>query len=353
MPALSSITFLWPLMLWLLVIVPIVAAIYFRMLRRRGSFARKYASLAVTLDAGGLVRRSVPAVAMLLGLCAMIFAVSRPQSVIMLPARVSTVILAMDVSGSMRATDVEPNRLAAAQKAAKTFVADQPSQVRVGVVSIAGAAAVVQSPTNNREDIYQAIDRFQLQRGTALGSGIIISLVTLLPHAGIDAEKIIGGTSRNDTAPPASGAIRKPERAPIGAVRAGSEENVAIVLLSDGQSNTGPDSLEMAGIAAERGVRVYTVGIGTPEGATLSANGWSMRVRLDEETLKKIAAKTGAEYFRAASAADLTKIYQSLSARLVLEKHQLIEVTAIFAALGAALAMFGALLSLLWFSRIL
>lgn len=350
MAQLGTITFLWPLMLWLLVIVPLVALAYVWLIARRRRVARRYASLVIAGSGAGWLRRSLPPVALLLGLAAMIFAVARPQSVILLPSRVSTVMLAMDVSGSMRATDVEPSRLAAAQKAAKEFVADQPSQVRIGIVAVAGSAAVVQSPTDNREDITQAIDRFQMQRGTALGSGLIIALAALLPNSGIDAQLIISGAA---TQPPAATPPKKPESAASKAAPAGPEASLAIVLLSDGQSNTGPDPLEMAKIAFERGVRVYTVGIGTPEGAVLSANGWSMRVRLDEEGLKKIATATGAEYFRAGSAADLKQVYRSLSARLVLEKHQKIEVTALFVALGAALAMVGASLSLFWFSRIL
>jgi Ca-activated chloride channel family protein len=216
----------------------------------------------------------------------------------------------------------------------------------VGVVAIAGSAAVVQSPTTNVEDIEQAIDRVQLQRGTALGSGLAIALAALLPDASIDVDKIIGGGS----ARPGEDAKHAPE--PSNSVPPGSNDSVAIVLLSDGESNVGPDPLKVAEIAADKGVRVYTVGIGTPEGATLTANGWSMRVHLDEQKLTKIAAATGAEYFRAGSANELKKVYQSLGARLVMKKRQSSEVTALFVALGAALAMTGALVSLFRFNRI-
>ena len=208
----------------------------------------------------------------------------RPQAVITLPSRVDAIILAMDVSGSMRATDVVPNRITAAQNAAKAFVADQPGQVRIGVVAIAASASLVQSPTDKREDVLRAIDRFQLQRGTALGSGLVISLATLLPGAGIDVEQIITGqSSRHWARDPA----RQAEIDSFKPVPPGSNGAVAIVLLSDGESNTGPALLDAGKIAAERGVRVYTVGIGTTEGTTLTADGWSMRVRLDEEALKK------------------------------------------------------------------
>ena len=365
-----SLSLLWPSMLWLLLAVPLLGVFYLRMMRRRRLVARRYASLETVSsgeadafrapgggggafrDRGGLGRwRHVPAILLLLGLASLIFSITRPSAIIMLPSRVETVMLAMDVSGSMRADDVKPNRISAAQAAAKTFVDEQPGNVRVGVVSIAGAAAVVQSPTDNREDIFQTIDRFQLQRGTALGSGILISLATLLPGEGINVEKILNG--------PAA----RPEGRELGAAKSdsgeskpvppGSNTSAVIVLLSDGHSNIGPDPLKMASMAADRGVRIFTVGIGTPEGAVLTTDGWSMRVKLDEDTLKKIATMTGGEYFRAGNAPDLKKIYKYLSAKLAFEKHQSTEVTAIFVGLGAALAMLAVLMSLLWFNRIL
>ena len=290
------------------------------------------------------------AILLLAGLSAMIFAVARPQAVITLPTRVDAIILAMDVSGSMRATDVAPNRITAAQNAAKAFVADQPGQVRVGVVAIAATAAVVQSPTDKREDINRAIDRFQLQRGTALGSGLVLSLATLLPNSGIDVERIITGQSSPSWT---RDAARQAEIDSFKPVPPGSNGSVAIVLLSDGESNTGADLLEAGKMAAERGVRVYTVGIGTTEGTTLTADGWSMRVRLDEETLKKLATMTRGDYFRAGNATDLKKIYRNLSARLTLGKGRATEITAVFVAIGAALAMLAALLSMLRSNRIL
>ena len=353
-----SITLLWPALLWLLLAVPLLGLLYLRMQRRRKLAALRYASLE-TVDghargAGGTRdawRRHIPALLLLFGLCSLIFAIARPSAIIMLPSRVETVMLAMDVSGSMRATDVAPSRIAAAQNAAKTFVEEQPGNVRVGVVAVAGAAAVVQSPTDNREDIFQAIDRFQLQRGTALGSGLLISLATLLPNEGIDVEKILNG----EAARPAGRELgaAKSAAGESRPVPPGSNTAAAIVLLSDGHSNTGPEPLKIARMAADHGVRIFTVGIGTPEGAVLTTDGWSARVKLDEDTLKKIATLTGGEYFRAGNAPDLKKIYKYLGAKLAFEKHQSTEVTAIFVALGAAFAMLAALLSLLWFNRIL
>jgi Ca-activated chloride channel family protein len=349
----GSLAFQWPTMLWLLLAVPLLVLLYLRLLERRKQATQRYASLEMVGDSGvrgGNVRRYVPPVLMLLGITAMILAVARPEAVILLPSRVETLILAMDVSGSMRATDLKPDRITAAQNAAKAFVAEQPNQVRIGVVAVAGTAAVVQSPTKNREDIVQAIDRFQLQRGTALGSGIVISLATLLPVGTIDPEQLINGVSSR---PPALTTEPKPEAEKPKPVPPGSNASAAIVLLSDGQSNTGPDPIKMAELAANHGVRVYTVGMGTPEGVILTAEGWSMRVRLDEEALNKIATMTRGEYFRAANTGDLKKIYRDLGAKLAIEKQRSTEVTAVFAAIGAAFAMLAALLSMLWFNRIL
>jgi Ca-activated chloride channel family protein len=256
----------------------------------------------------------------------------------------------MDVSGSMRAMDVQPNRISAAQAAAKAFVAEQPSNVRIGVVSFAATAAVVQTPTQNREDILAAIDRFQLQRGTAIGSGIIVSLATIFPEAGIEVSSLIYGRDAPRGVP--LDQARKAEKPAFTPVPPGSYTSAAIILLTDGQRTTGPDSIEAARMAADRGVRVFTVGIGTTSGETIGFEGWSMRVRLDEETLKAIANMTRGEYFYAGTATDLKKVYQSLNAKLVLEKKDM-EISALFSAAAAVIALVSALLSLLWFNRIL
>jgi Ca-activated chloride channel family protein len=348
-------TFLWPEMLWLLLIVPVAVAAYLLILRRKRKAAVRYASLAMVKDAMGAgykLRRHIPPALFLLALVAMILAVARPAAVISLPTHHETIILAMDVSGSMRAMDVEPNRLAAAQAAARTFVAEQPSSVRIGVVSFAGTASVVQAPTDNRDDIVSAIDRFQLQRGTAIGSGIIISLATIFPNQGIDIDSV-NSRRRDGKAAPLDQATRpdKPEKPEFKPVPPGSYTSAAIILLTDGQRTTGPDPIEAAKMAAERGIRIFTVGIGTVDGATIGFEGWSMRVRLDEETLKNIANITRGDYFYAGTAADLKKIYQGLNAKFVLEKKQT-EITAIFSAVAAVLALLSAGLSLLWFYRI-
>jgi Ca-activated chloride channel family protein len=346
-------TFLWPDMLWLLLVVPALVAVYLVLLRRKKKTALKYASLSMVkeaLGAGQRFRRHLPPLLFLLALTTMIVAVARPAAIVTLPTQQQTIILAMDVSGSMRAKDVEPNRLVAAQEAAKAFVADLPRQVRVGVVSFAGTAALVQPPTQNREDIVAAIDRFQLQRGTAIGSGIIVSLATLFPDAGISVSDSIyeRNTPRSSPLGPASA----PDKKEFTPVAPGSYASAAIILLTDGQRTTGPDSLEAARMAADRGVRVFTVGVGTPAGEVIGFEGWSFRARLDEATLKAIADLTRGEYFHAGSALDLKKVYRSLNARLVFEK-QPTEITALFSAVAASVMLLAAFLSLLWFNRIL
>jgi len=346
-------TFLWPGMLWLLLAVPALVTLYVLLLRRKKKAALRYASLSLVkeaLGAGQRVRRHVPPLLFLLALATLGVAVARPAARVRLPTQQQTIILAMDVSGSMRAKDVEPNRLVAAQEAAKAFVADLPRGVRVGVVSFAGTAAVVQPPTQNRADIVAAIDRFQLQRGTAIGSGIILALATLFPDAGIDVSDSIYGRHAPRAAPLDPG--RPPEKKAFTPVPPGSYPSAAIVLLTDGQRTTGPDSLEAAKMAADRGVRVFTVGVGTPTGEVIAFEGWSFRARLDEDTLKAIADRTRGEYFHAGSALDLKRIYQGLNARLVFETQHT-EITALFSAAAAGLALAAALLSLLWFSRIL
>ena len=343
--------FLWPEFLWLLLTLPLLAAIYIWTLRRKKKLALRYASLSIVKEAmgrGHSWRRHVPPILFLLALFAMLLAAARPLATITLPSRQQTLILAMDVSGSMRATDVKPNRIEAAQAAAKSFIAELPRHVRVGIVAFAGSAQVTQLPTVNRDDLNAAIDSFQLQRGTATGNGIMMSLATLFPDAGID----IAALGPRDGARPLRADPAKPPPKEFTPVEPGSYNSAAIIMLTDGQRTTGVDPLDAARMAAERGVRVYTVGIGTVDGETIGFEGWSMRVRLDEETLKSVAQRTQAEYFYAGTAADLKKVYETLSTRLTVEKKET-EVSGLFALVGAVLALLSATLSLWWLGRIL
>ena len=350
-------TLLWPEMLWLSLAVPAIVVAYLLVLRRKKKIALRYASLSMVQEAMGAsrrFRRHIPPLIFLLALISMLIAISRPAAVVTLPYQYETVILAIDASGSMRAADVSPTRIAAAQAAARSFVADQPRTTRLAVVSFAATASVVQAPTLNREDVLAALDRIQLQRGTAIGSGILVSLKILFPDLEFDLRSSNprpGGAREASRGTPID-APAKGQPADSKPVPPGSYASAAIILLSDGQTTAGPDPIEASKMAAERGVRVFTVGIGTVSGEILGAEGWSMRVRLDEEALKTIANVTKAEYFYAGTATDLTKIYKALNSRLVLEKKAT-EVTALFAAAGAVFALLSGLLSLLWFNRIL
>jgi Ca-activated chloride channel family protein len=349
--------FLWPQFLWLLTLVPVLVLLYVWLLRRKKKMAMRYASLSIVKEAMGTgrnVRRHIPPFLFLLAMACMLVAAARPFAVVMLPSQQETIILAMDVSGSMRATDVKPNRLVASQNAAKAFLTELPREVKVGIVAFAGSAAVVQAATTSREDLVAAIDRFQLQRATAIGSAIVVSLAELFPNAGIDLADM--GTGRNRQL---GASLDKPatdkdgkDKKDFVPVAPGSYSSGAIILLTDGQRTTGVDTMEAAKLAADRGVRIYTVGIGTVDGETIGFEGWSMRVRLDEETLKSVATKTNGEYFYAGNAADLQKVYEKLSSRLTVEKKET-EISGLLALAAALLSLISAGLSLLWFNRIL
>lgn len=344
--------FLWPEFLFLLLLVPVLVAGYVWLLRRRKKSSVNFANLALVKQALAKHppwRRHVPPALMLVALTLMLLAAARPMAVITLPSNQQTIMLAMDVSGSMRATDVQPNRLAAAQAAAKAFLAELPRHVKVGIVAFAGTAQVAQIPTVNREDLNTAIDRFQLQRGTATGNGIVLSLATLFPDGGIDLQQMTYG--RFGQRPQALGNQQDAAKKPHTPVPPGSYNSAAIIMLTDGQRTTGVDPIEAAKMAAERGVRVYTVGIGTVDGETIGFEGWSMRVRLDEESLKQIAQRTAADYYYAGSADDLKKVYQTLSSRLTVEKKET-EISSLFALAAAAMALAAAGLSLAWFNRV-
>jgi Ca-activated chloride channel family protein len=346
-------SFIWPSMLWLLVLLPLLALLYAWLLRRKRKTTVRLASVQVAklaMGRGPGWRRHVPPALLLLAMAAGLLAVARPTATITLPLAERTIILAMDVSGSMRATDVKPNRLVASQNAAKAFLAELPRNVKVGIVAFAGSAQVVQPPTLSREDLVAAIDKFQMQRATAIGSAIVVSLAELFPNDGIDLSAITYGNQRPrgvaiDQAP-------KKEKKEFVPVAPGSYGSAAIILLTDGQRTTGVDTMEASKMAADRGVRVYTVGVGTVDGETIGFEGWSMRVRLDEATLKAVATQTQAEYFYAGSAETLTKVYEKLSSRLTIEKKET-EISGLVALLAAVLAIASAGLSLLWFNRIL
>jgi Ca-activated chloride channel family protein len=347
--------FLHPQVLWLLALVPALVAAYILLLRRRKKHAVRYASVDIVKEAlgtGQRFRRHIPPLLFLISQIALIVACAGPTALVTLPAEHKTVILAMDVSLSMGARDVDPDRLTAAQQAARSFVEERPDDVDVGIVAFGATASLVQPPTRSKEDLIAAIDRFELQRGTATGSALYVALQTLFPDAGIDLENIVfrgglvpyAGRGRSLDAPPKPVKAFKP-------VAPGSYPSAVIILMSDGRRTTGPDPRDAAKWAADHGVRVYTVGFGTEQGGLIGFEGWSAYVRLDEETLKAVADITRAEYFRAGTSEDLKKVYRQLNRKLVLEKKDT-EIAFAFAAAAAVMLTAALGLSLLWFGRL-
>ena len=350
-------SFFWPQYLWLLLLVPILVGAYIALLRRK-KIAVRFADLGIVRQAIGprqALRRHLPPALFLLALIAAIVAIARPSAMVTLPSEGRTIVLAIDVSLSMRATDIQPSRMVAAQAAAREFVQQVPADVKVAIVTFAGTALLVQPPTRDREELVAAIDRFQMQRHTAIGSGIIVSLATLFPDEGINLENVVFGNNFG----PRDGArklqseraVPKVEKKETKIVPPGSFTSAAIILLTDGRRTTGPDPLDAARMAADHGVRVFTVGFGTSAGAPIDIDGMSIFMRFDETTLKGIAGITAAEYFHASSAADLKSIYENLNSRFALERKET-EVSALFTALAAVLAVAAGTLSLLWFGRV-
>ena len=351
--------FLAPGALWLLAAVPVLIWAYWALQRRTRAIRFSHVGwLKPAVTAQSRWRRHVPPLLLLAGLTVMAVAMARPTAHVALPSQFKTIVLVIDTSLSMRASDVNPNRITAAQAAARAFVEQVPSDVRIGLVEFGGTASAVQLPTSNRDDLLAAIDRFRLQRGTATGSALYVALQMLFPDGGIDLEAILTGSNRPSLVrDPAAKRGAKGERnngkangSDLPVVPPGSFESAVVILLSDGRRTTGPDPIDAAQWAADRGVKVYTVGFGTKEGATIDFGEWSFYVRLDEETLKAVADITRGQYFHAGSSEDLQTVYKGLNNKLVVERRQT-ELTALLSVAGGVLATLAGLLSLLWYGR--
>jgi Ca-activated chloride channel family protein len=327
-------TFEWPQALLGLALLPILALLYLFAQRRRRAYALRFTNLDLLREVVGRapgIRRHVPPLFFLLGLAALLVALARPQTVIALPREQATVLMVVDVSGSMNATDVQPSRLVAAKQAANTFLDELPPTIRVGVVSFAGSAQVLTPPTDDRAMVRRVIGSLRADGGTAMGDGIARALEV--------------------------GDARSGEQG-SGAHAPASEETppAAIVLLSDGASSAGRvEPAEAADEARAAGVPIFTIALGTPNG-TVEQRGPGPTVRRvgvppDEATLREIADVTGGRFFAAPTAEDLRAIYENLASRVgFIEDHQ--EVTFLFAAAGAALVLTCGLLSLVWFNRL-
>jgi Ca-activated chloride channel family protein len=331
-------TFIWPTMLLFLLLVPLLIGLYTRIQLRRGRIAEGLGSMGFMQAAeGGRLgwRRHIPQAIFLVGLTIMVVALARPETVVSLPRREGTVILAFDVSGSMAAEDMQPTRMEAAKAAARDFVQRQPSSVQIGVVAFSDGGIAVQAPTNDQEAILASIERLTPQRGTSLGHGILASLNEIAVSAGEDV-----GSPSDPTPMPTPTPVPR-----------GTYVPAVIVLLTDGENTQSPDPIAAAQAAADRGVRIYTIGIGSTTGITLQVNGFTVVTQLNEAMLQQISQLTDGAYFKAESEEDLRTIYESLEPQLV-TKPEKTEVTSIFAGVSILMLLFGSTFSLLWFGRI-
>jgi Ca-activated chloride channel family protein len=345
-------SFMWPQALLALLLIPVLVGVYIWMQRRRSRYAVRFASVGLVRQAVGKgpgIRRHIPAAVYLLALTGMVVALARPQAPVTVPRNTGTVMLVIDVSGSMQATDVKPNRMEATKEAALSFVDKQPSGVKIGVVSFSDFGALVQAPTRDKELVRKAIDRLRPQRGTNIGGGLQTALDAL--YEGSDTPRPTVTSGQPQPGGPALGGRATPAPAPQAAGQNQKAPPASIVLVSDGESNVGPPPLDIAQEAVQAGVKVYTIGIGTREGVNLNIMGRRVFTRLDEESLKGMADMTGGKYLTATNEAELNAVYDELARETEFEKEKT-EITFGFTAGALILSLIGGVLSLLWFNRL-
>ena len=321
-------SFEWPWMLPALLVVPLALLLYVVAQRRRQRYAARFTNLDLLANVVGRSpgwRRHVPPALYLLALAALVVALARPQATIALPREQASVVLTSDSSGSMQATDVDPNRLEAAREAARTFVERIPDRFRVGMVSFNHEVETLTRPTTDRAAVEGAISSLRAEGGTATGDALARSLAILRPRA-------------------------------RGGEAARARDPAAIILLSDGKTTAGRDPVEVARQARRLGVAVHTVALGTPGGVIDVPdrfNGFSRQIPVppDPETLRRVAEVSGGRFVTATEGADLNEIYEDLSSRVGFVRERQ-EVTAGFAGAGAVLLALAGAFSLMWFSRI-
>lgn len=337
-------SFQWPWMLILLLVIPILAGLYAWSQKRRRKYVLRYSSVSLVQQAVGKgpgLKRHVPAALYLLALTAMIIALARPSREIPVLQSTGTIILTVDVSGSMQAEDVNPNRLEATKDAIHAFVSRQPDGVKIGVVSFSNAGSLIAPPTTDKKQVLDAVDRLRPQEGTNMGSGLQVALDAIYAVRDTEVPSPQAGGTRVPPTP-------TPTPAPPGSV---DPINASIVLISDGQSTVGPDPQEFAEEAASQGIKIYTIGIGTPEGTVLMIRGRNVFTRLDETVLRSISDMTGGTYFNAQDRDDLKKVYDELDRQRSVESKET-EITFAFAGIAALITMAAGGLGLLWFNRL-
>ncbi len=334
-------TFIWPNMLWLLILLPLLVLVYVGLQQRRRRLVNQYGSLGQVQSPGGKsagYRRHVAPVLFLAGMAILIVSLARPQAVVALPRTEGTVILVFDVSGSMAATDVKPSRIEAAKATALKFVDSQPDGILVGVVAFSDNGLSVQVPTNDKAAVMAAISRLTPTRGTSLANGIYAALTTIANAGKAPELRYYSNVTPEPTPTPTP-------------VPPGVYSPAIIVLISDGENTQNPDPLQAAQAAADRGVRIYSIGVGTTAGADLTIDGFMVHTQLDEGTLQQISQISNGTYYNAQSEQDLEKIYNNIRPQLVVKPEKM-EVTSLFAGASILVMLIGGVFSLVWFSRL-
>ena len=331
-------SFIWPSLLGSLLVVPLLAALYLNLRQRRRKIVEQSGFGFVQSDnrASGK-RQHYPALLFLTGITVLLFSLSRPQATVSLPKYEGTVILVFDVSGSMAADDVEPTRMEMAKSIATDFVEDQPTDVRIGVVAFSDGGLSVQAPNVNREGTLATIERLVPRRGTSLGNGMLVALNTIAVDAGDPPIVNTNQLSSEDDELPA------PQ---------GWYPSAVVLLFSDGENHQNPDPLAITDLAIDLGVRVYTVGVGSTEGTTITVEGMNVHTALNEELLNQVALTSGGRYYFAGDETGLRKVYDDLQPTLSIRPEAL-ELTSLLAGLGLLVFLLGGMLSLLWFGRVL
>ena len=359
------IDLLWPGFLVLLLLVPLAVALYVLAQRRRKPSGVRYSSLSLVREAlpgTSRLRRHLPFALFLLGAASLVLALARPVVVVAVPTNQTTVLLTIDVSGSMCSSDIPPTRIQAAEDAAATFIEHQSASTQIGIVAFSGFAELVQAPTSDRQALLDALHSLATGRRTAIGSGML---------AAVDSIAAVDPGVKPTTADGQPGIVPVPQ---------GAFAPDIVVLLTDGANNAGPDPLTAAQQAADRGVRVFTIGFGTANGGAFNSecaaqflgrepgagfgngngggnfgfgggggagNPNGFRRGIDEVTLRKIADLTGGKYYPAESSGDLEQVFSSLPMSIVV-KHETVEAGAGFVALAAVLTGLALLLGRLW-----
>lgn len=317
----AGVGFVWPDLLWLLILVPLGILLY-----RTARWSRS-TSVADILSATLIIT----------GLLALLMAIARPEVTLSLPTRAERLMVVLDISGSMRADDVKPSRFELAKSTIRQLLEQQPESLNIGLVTTAATATLIQAPTKDRDALSQALNDASLQTGSALGSGILIGLAELLPNAEIDVQSILNDSLRGEQ----GAASDEWQLAPEKVMTPGSNRSVAMVLISDGESNMGPQAIAMAELAAQLGIRVHTIGIGTTRGAVVRAEGISQRVRLDDALLTDVSGLTIGQFYEADNDQDWLAIYEAIDASIQFDRRQPMEASAIFLGAGLLFILLG------------